>query len=88
MISIGQACCRHWARLLSLDFEYPSCKGSSVFLKALGFEWARPLFSVRRDRLLPERVRSDGVHGAVLYSSLKGVSRSLVCVHKLSRGVI
>lgn len=42
---------------------------------------------MRCDLLLPERVRSDGVNGAVLYSGLKGVSRLLVCVHKLSRGV-
>lgn len=58
-----------------------------MFQKALGFGVGRLLFSVRCDHLLPERVRSDGANGAVLYSNLRGVSCLLVCVHKLSRGV-
>lgn len=53
--------------------------GFGVGFLFLGF------FFVSCDHLLSEWVCSDGVNGAVLYRNLKGVSRLLVCVHKLSR---
>lgn len=62
-----------------------------MFRETLGFWggfWCFGFFSISCDYLLSEWVCSDGVNGSVLYSKLKGVSRLLVRVHKLSRSVM
>lgn len=75
-----------FARLLSIIVA--KTRKCSKKLLVLGWFLVFWVFSISCDYLLSEWVCSDGVNGSVLYSNLKGVSRLLVRVHKLSGSVM